>query len=190
MKTQPFLSLEHAPVADEGKFPVDNGHDNPPTDLGKRTILLISDDTRLHEDLRRRANTVGRIVVRLGREAGIAAILQVLRPTAVLLDMDLPKQAAWRVADALLREEGCPPVILFTGLSEQFDVKTAIRAGLLVDKSEGPSRLLDVAEETLAMPEQNQAERNAVQRVLIRWLKPCNWPVRLSPAHRFWGINE
>jgi CheY-like chemotaxis protein len=141
-----------------------------------RTILLISDDTRFHATLRSFANTGGLLVVRAEPKAGTVAILQATKPVAVLLDLDLPGAAAWEVADLLLNEPGCPAVVLLTGRTSQFDTETANRAGSLVRKDESPCRLLEIVEETLSMPEANQAERNAIQRVLIRWLRPFQWP--------------
>ncbi len=109
---------------------------------------------------------------------------------AVLLDLDLPSRAAWEAADSLLQEPNCPPLILLTARSDQFDMSTAIRAGTLVDKTTDPSRVLEAVGQTLAGPSSAQVERNAIQRVMIRWLRPSSWSVPVTPAHRFWGINE
>ena len=188
MKTQHSIAFEPGAIAAGAECYI--GNDCCARAPGQRTILLITKDIRLHESLRCLANTIGRIVVRLSESTGVASILHALKPRAVLLDLDLPKQAAWKVAETLFSQPTSPSVILFTAPKEQFDLKTAIRAGLLVDKSEGPSHLLEATEEVLAMPDSAQAERNAVQRVLIRWLKPRNWPLHLAPAYRFWGINE
>ena len=174
------------------------GSDLPPSGLdrsrssraGSRTILLISDDTRFHGTLRSFANTLGLMVVRAERKAGAVAILHATKPAAVLLDLDLPGEAAWEVADLLLNEPDCPAVVLLTSRTAQFDTETAIRAGSLVRKDESPCRLLQIVEETLSMPEVNQAERNAIQRVLLRWLRPFEWPESTAPTYRFWGINE
>ena len=157
---------------------------------GSRTILLISNDTRFHGTLRSFANTLGLMVVRAERKSGTLAILEATKPAAVLLDLDLPGEAAWEVADLLLNEPGCPAVVLLTTRTAQFDTETAIRAGSLVRKDESPCRLLEIVQETLSMPEVNQAERNAIQRVLLRWLRPFEWAESTAPAYRFWGINE
>ena len=154
-----------------------------------RTILLVSEDRQLHENLRSLANTLGHLVVMTKGPVGSVAVLRATRPEAVLLDLDLPRQAAWATADALLQCESCPPLILLTGKTQQFDAETAIRAGSLVDKSEPPSRILAAVAETMELSRVNQAQRNAIQRVLIRWLKPFTWEPA-DPAHRFWGINE
>jgi FixJ family two-component response regulator len=156
----------------------------------KGLILLISQDGHLHNRLRGLANTAGTLVVRLDAIQGVLPAMHAISPAIVLLDLDLPDQAAWDIADAMLQEQNCPPVILLSSYCEQFDVNTAIRAGSIVEKSEGAARLLEIAHEALSMAQSNRVERNAILRVLIRWLKPCDWSFPGAPAHRFWGINE
>ena len=156
----------------------------------KRGILLVSDDASLGESLRCAAALDGRTVVQVDGAADALRKVRAGQSAAVLLDLDLPSQVAWEAAECLLQEQSCPPIILLTARSDQFDMSTAIRAGSLVDKTTGPSRLLEAVDQTLAGPCSAQAERNAIQRVMIRWLKPCSWSVRVTPAHRFWGMNE
>lgn len=157
---------------------------------GSRTILLITNDQRFHENLRALANTLGLLVLQAKGAVGLVSILRATKPMVVLLDLDLPDESAWQTADVLLNETGCPTVILLTGRAAQFDMEAAIRAGSLVSKSQPPGRLLELIDEALRMPENNQAERNAIQRVLIRWLRPSAWAGSTTPAYRFWGRNE
>ena len=156
----------------------------------KRGILLISDDGSLGENLRCAAVRTGRAVVQVNGVADALRKVLAGQSGAVLLDLDLPSQAAWEAADCLLQEESCPPLILLTARSDQFDLSTAIRAGSLVDKTTDPSRLLEVVDQTLAGPCSSQAERNAIQRVMIRWLRPCGWSAPVTPAHRFGRTKE
>jgi len=153
-----------------------------------RTILLISIDTRFHENLRRLANNAGILVVKAGHAEGMIAVLQVVNPGAVLLDLDLPHETAWETADILLNEPACPAVILLTERTDQFEMRGAIAAGSLINKNDAPARLLEVIHEGLELPQPNQAQRNAAQRMLIRWLAPSAWPDS-TPANRFWGLN-
>lgn len=190
MRTQNISKLANTNECNGSRTPVRGSPGPRPPDAEKRTILLISDDARLHQNLRGVANMVGRMVVRVDGVVDISRIVYAIRPAVVLLDLDLPADAAWRKADALLQEQRCPPLILLTARSEQFDVRTAIQAGSLVDKSADPKRLLDKVEQTLAAPNSSSAERNAIQRVVVRWLRPRSWSVPLKPAYRFWGINE
>jgi DNA-binding NtrC family response regulator len=155
-----------------------------------RTILLISNDRDFHQNLRSRANAVGLLVVRAELAVGTLPILQATKPQAVLLDLDLPDEAAWQTAALVLSEACCPEVILLTARTAQFDMRTAIRAGSLVTKSESPERVLQLIEEKLELPEANRTERNAIQRVLMGWLRPSGWEGPTTPSFRFWGINE
>ena len=144
----------------------------------KELILLISEDAVVAESLRRAAEVAGRSVV---RAAGLGETLRtahMMQPVAVVLDLDLPSDGAWEIADGLLRAASCPPVVLLTGRREQFDVSTAIRAGSLVDKSGGLAKVLEAVDQALALPDSNRGERNAIQRITIQWLRPCAWTRR------------
>ena len=155
-----------------------------------KTILLVSNDSGLHANLRTLANEAGLMVVKAEPAAGTVEVLRVVRPSAVLLDLDLPDEAAWKTADTLLNEPDCPAIILLTGRTGHLAMQSALRAGLLVGKSDSPDRLLQTIEETMGMPGPDQAQRNAVARELIRWLRPPALELEPGSAYRFWGINE
>ncbi|MCX6914292.1 MAG: hypothetical protein NT167_14765 [Verrucomicrobia bacterium] len=116
--------------------------------------------------------------------------MRALRPGAVVLDLDLPSEAAWEVADRLLDVASCPPLILVTTRTNQFDLGLALRAGVIVDRSAEPTRLLRQAKEASAHYGSSQAARNAIQRILIRWFRPSGWSVPVTPSYRFWSLTE
>jgi DNA-binding response OmpR family regulator len=151
---------------------------------------LISDDAVVAENLRRAAEQAGRSVVRAADLGEALRTANMAQPVAVVLDLDLPAQGAWEVANNLLQEAGCPPLILLTGRRDQFDVSTAIRAGSLVDKSAGLAKVLEAVDQALALPDSNRGERNAIQRIMIQWLRPSAWSAPVTPSCRFWGLIE
>ena len=153
-------------------------------------LLVLSDDEVFWQTLSAAATSGGRKLVREHATAGTPRILRLVKPAAVLLDLDLPSAAAWDAADSLLQDATCPPLLLLTSRGDQADFKTAIQAGSLVDKSECPARLLELAEVTLESSGSVHREQSAMQRLVIRWLKPCNWSAQVIPLRRFWGINE
>jgi DNA-binding response OmpR family regulator len=155
-----------------------------------RTILAITQDAQFLEQLRSAANSRGTLVVKAERAAGAALILQVTRPDIVLLDLDLPNDAAWHIAESLLHEPSCSPVLLLSRRTERFDTHAALRAGSVVNKSDSADHLLELIDDTLQKPEPNQAERNTIQLVFLRWLRPSAWEIPTNPPARFWGINE
>ena len=190
MRTRQSLSSLNIPDRSRVSRPGRACGGGTPAPGPKGLILLISDDAVVAESLRRAAEQTGRSVV---RAAGLRETLRtahMMQPVAVVLDLDLPSRGAWEIADRLLQEAGCPPLVLLTGRGDQFDVSTAIRAGSLVDKSGGLSKVLDAVDQALALPDSNRGERNAIQRIMIQWLRPCAWSVSVTPTYRFWGLNE
>jgi DNA-binding NarL/FixJ family response regulator len=152
-------------------------------------FLLISEDRLLEQGLREAAEEAGLLLAHSAL-SGVVWQLRALRPRAVLLDLDLLSEEAWEVADRLLEVETCPPVILISARSAQFDIGTAVRAGTIVDKSAEPTHLLRLAKEASAQYGPSQAERNSIQRILIRWFRPSGWSVPVTPAYRFWRLKE
>ncbi len=162
----------------------------PAAPVMKSALLVISTDIELCEKLRRAAADRGRSVVEAGDAEEALRVVRSAPVAAVLLDLDLPLQGAWPIADGLLQEAGCPPMILLTARRDQFDLSLSIRAGSLVDKSAGVAKVMEVVDRAVALPDSNRVERNSVQRILIQWLRPCAWSVPVTPTYRFWGINE
>lgn len=163
---------------------------SPGGDVKAKVILSLSDDAALDHDLRTAALERGLIIIRV---ASIDAALRMVHSNCcgvALLDLDLAGRIGWEAADCLLQEPNCPPVILVSGQSDRFEVRTAVQAGALADKSGGAEKLLRLADNALQEPHSMQAERNGIQRVILRWLNPGAWSVSRMVGHRFWGINE
>jgi len=155
-----------------------------------RNLLLISEDPNFYQTLRSVANRQQQIVVRVGGAAFVDQVLQLLRPAAILLDLDLPRDASWRLADKLLLDQNYPPLFLLTARTERFDLRTAIRSGSVIHKVGDPLRLLQLISQASGLTRTALSQRNASQRALLRWLLPCNWAASIAPTHHFRGINE
>jgi CheY-like chemotaxis protein len=156
----------------------------------ERRLLVLSDDETFWQSLLTAASNAGRKLVREHVAVGTPRILRLVKPAVVLLDLDSPTAAAWDAADSILQYATCLPLLLLTSRSDQVDFKTAIQAGSLIDKSECPTRILELADLTLESPGSDHSEQNAMKQLVIRWLKPCNWSAQVIPLRRFWGINE
>lgn len=153
--------------------------------MGKRPLLLLSEDEVLCWNLLMAASHAGRKLIRGHPAANGPQTLRIVNPDAVLLDLDLPEEATWITADALLQDKECPPLILLTSNANQSDFDTAIQAGLLIQKGIEPGELLRLVEQKLKSTREAKREQNAIQRIVIRWLKPCGWSVPLTPLGRF-----
>jgi CheY-like chemotaxis protein len=150
----------------------------------------MSDDEKLWQGLLAAASDGEQELVRDHAADGASRALRLVKPAIVLLDLDLSSTAPWDAADLLLQDTASPPLLLLTSRSDQSDFKSAIEAGSLMDKSECPARLLQLADLALQSPFSARRERSRMQRRIIRWLKPYNWSAQAGPLHRFWGINE
>jgi CheY-like chemotaxis protein len=189
-KRKDFAGVAAVDTATPLRLPMSKDASARGLDQPKTTILLVTEDRRLHLELRDLANALGRIVVRVDRTAGALPVVRVVNPAAVLLDLDLPNQSSWEIADALSSEPDGPPMILFTGRTDQSNVETAIGTGAVLAKSDGPSRLLEAVDEVLGMSDSSRARWNANQVELVRWLSPCRWSGPVASTYRFRGIND
>jgi two-component system, OmpR family, phosphate regulon response regulator OmpR len=89
------------------------------TDPATRPLLLVEDDETLGNILARHLRAHGHPVVIAGStEETIAALLRGLRPSMLLLDINLPGETGWSVlrSDAF-KAAGSPPVVVASAMS-------------------------------------------------------------------------
>jgi CheY-like chemotaxis protein len=153
-------------------------------------LLLLSEDEVLCWRLLVAASKAGRRLVRGHPAADARQTLRIVKPELVLLDLDLPDEAAWEAADALLQDEDCPPVMLLTSRGKQSDFDTAVEAGCLIEKNASPTKVMELVELRLRSIGTDRQEQKAIQRLVIRWLKPCSWSAQGTLQNRYWVINE
>jgi FixJ family two-component response regulator len=158
--------------------------------IGQRIVLSVSDDREFDMRLRGAALAHGQIVIRVDSVEAALRIIHTGCSGAVLLDLDFAGKSAWELAGGLLDEPKCPPVILLTGQGEQFDLRMAVMAGSIFDKSAEPSQLLKNIGELLQATAAEKSRRSMEQQGIVRRFKPLPVPAPLIPARRFCGINE
>jgi CheY-like chemotaxis protein len=179
------MGTEHLSAAEMGL-----GQATPPHSA-TGALLLVSEDFELAAKLANDAKRLKRPILRVRSEPEVRRSLKKLQPGAVLLDLDLPQQAAWPIADSLLKDLASPPVILLAaGKSERFDIRAAIRAGGLVDKCWESAQILGIADTAVATQSSAPGTCNAMQRLWIRWLRPTGWHVSFTPSRRIPGVHD
>jgi ActR/RegA family two-component response regulator len=156
----------------------------------RRAILLISSDAALGLKLNNAAALSGASLVRMDGTADAVQAVRIVAPSGVLLDLDLPGGAGWHAADMLLEQPDGPPLVLLSGRNEQPDIGTAISAGSIIEKAADVRRILEAVRRSRAASAAERLNWNAIQRAVVRWLKPCVWSMPLPAPNRFWGINE
>ena len=158
--------------------------------INRKSLLLVSDDTGLGQRLMSAARHAGLAFTQIDNPFTALLWSRQHLPAVVYLDLDLPVQAGWLAAEEFLRSETCPSLILVTGRTGHFDLDAALEAGAVIPKSASLLQLLERTAWILAEAEADRLDRKARQKLLLRWLKPYDWPVPDPPANRFWGINE
>lgn len=156
----------------------------------RSSLLLLSDDAGFGVRLGNAANLAGLTFMQLNDVANALRLAAQDCPAAVFLDLDLPALAGWEAVERFLEDEKCPSLVLLTGRTSDFGLSAAIHAGAIVDKSASLARLLEKAGGVLTEAAAERADRRGRQRLLVRWLRPCDWTVPVSPGNRHWGINE
>ncbi len=167
--------------------------DVPPsvrTRTQRKTLLLISDDTGLGISLGNAADLADLAFEQAKDPFAAIRLTETEHPAVVFVDLDMPGLDGWRAAEHFLFEENGPPMVLLTGRTGNFDLGTAIRAGMVVDKSSRPGELLGKLSRLLARNEVEQGDCRTGQRLMIRWLRPYEWTFPGTPAIRNWGIND
>jgi CheY-like chemotaxis protein len=158
--------------------------------INRKSLLLVSDDTDLGKRLMSAARHAGLAFTQIDNPFTALLWSRQHLPAVVYLDLDLPVQAGWLAAEEFLRSETCPSLILLTSRTGHFDLDAALEAGAVVSKSASLLQLLERTAWILAEADADRVDRKARQRLLLRWLKPYDWPVPDPPVNRFWGINE
>jgi DNA-binding response OmpR family regulator len=153
-------------------------------------VLSLSDDLEFDKRLRTAALQRGQIVIRVESVESALRIIHTECSGVILLDLDFAGKAAWKLAGGLLAEPKCPPVILLTGQGEQFDLRMAVMAGSVFEKSGDADQVLNIVGELLEASLAEEVRQFIAQRGIIERLKPISEPAPLVPAQRFWGINE
>jgi CheY-like chemotaxis protein len=156
----------------------------------RKALLLVSDDASLGQRLISTAEMGGLVFTQSNDPANALRLAGQDCPAAVFLDLDLPALAGWEAAEEFLQNGTYPSLILLTGRTGHLDLSAAVRAGAVVSKSASPGQLLEKANRVLAETHSDRLDQKARQLLLLRWLRPYDWPMPEAPENRFWGINE
>ncbi len=77
----------------------------------------------------------------------------------LVLDLDLPNKNGWEAFEELARKAPYIPIVIVTGLSDQYYASLAAGVGALLEKPVEAPVLLKVIEELLAEPKANRLLR-------------------------------
>jgi DNA-binding response OmpR family regulator len=149
-----------------------------------KTLLVVDDDQSVRESLKKVLRGAGYEVVLAagGLEAAVRFDLEQI--DLLLLDLNLPNQSGWTVLERLAARYPFVPVIIITGLPDQYRTAVAARVGALFEKPVEVPALLTAIEALLAEPREVRLHRLCGYLQDMRHVPPAGTLGRVRPTNR------
>ena len=145
---------------------------DPRLDFMKKHVLVVDDDLAVRQAMKR-------VLESAGYEVGLAqngeeATTQFLpaQTDLLLLDLNLPSQSGWDVFERLTTRYPLVPVIIITGLPNQYSTAVAAGVSALMEKPVEATALLKTVSEVLAERNETRLRRMCGERSDTRLVPP------------------
>jgi CheY-like chemotaxis protein len=140
----------------------------------KKSVLVVDDDTAVRQSVRKVLEGAGYEVAAAsdGEEAVVQFVPEQI--DLVLLDLNLPLQSGWDVFERLTTRYPFVPVIIITGMSNQYRTALAAGASALMEKPIDVRALLKTMDELLAEPKEARLRRMCGYQQDTKHLRPPN----------------
>jgi len=138
----------------------------------KTTVLVIDDDAAVRQSVAKVLEGAGYAVAVAadGEEAVVRFAPK--RVDLVLLDLNLPRRSGWDVFEHLTTRYPLVPVIIMTGMSDQYRTALAAGAGAFMEKPIDVPALLKTMRELLAEPQEARLRRLCGYQQDTKHLRP------------------
>jgi CheY-like chemotaxis protein len=125
----------------------------------KRRVLVVEGDAAIREAMKRLLESAG-YAVGLAQEGEAAAVNYLPAQTDLLiLDLNLSRRSGWDVFERLTTRYPRVPVIMITGMPNQYPAAMAAGASALLEKPIEPTAFLQTIGEVLAEPIEKRLSR-------------------------------
>jgi CheY-like chemotaxis protein len=140
----------------------------------KQCVLVVDDDASVRESIRKVLKAAGYEVTTAadGEEAAVKFVPD--RTDLVLLDLNLRSRSGWDVFERLTTQHPTIPVIIITGMPNQYQTALAAGVGALVEKPIEVPALLKTMDELLAEPKEARLRRMCGYQPDTRYLRRPN----------------
>ena len=138
----------------------------------KQRVLVIDDDASVRESLRKVLQGTGYEVTTAGD--GEEALTRFVpgQINLVLLDLSLPFRNGWDVFERLTTQHPTIPLIIITGMPDQYPTALAAGVGALMEKPIDAPALLKTMADLLAEPPEERLRRMIGDQQNTRLLRP------------------
>jgi CheY-like chemotaxis protein len=144
------------------------------TEARKKVVLVVDDDASVRQSIRKVLEGAGYEVAAAcdGEEAVVQFAPEQI--DLVLLDLNLPLRSGWDVFERLTTRYPLVPVIIITGMPNQYRTALAAGVGALMEKPIGVPALLKTIGELLAEPKEARLRRMCGYQQDTKYLRPLN----------------
>jgi DNA-binding NtrC family response regulator len=125
----------------------------------KKKVLVVDDDDSVRESLKKVLQDAGYDVVLAAGGLEAATRFEPAEIDLLLLDLNLPNQSGWDLFEHLTTRHPFVPVIIITGMPNQYRTALAAGAGALFEKPVEVPTLLKTMEDLLAEPNEQRLRR-------------------------------
>jgi CheY-like chemotaxis protein len=157
----------------------------------KKTVLVVDDDAAVRHSVRKVLEGAGYEVAAAadGEEAVVQFVPEQI--DLVLLDLNLPLRSGWDVFERLTTRYPFVPVIIITGMPDQYRTALAAGTSALMEKPIDVPALLKTMDELLAEPKEARLRRMCGYQQDTKHFRPPNadtagkaHPLPISPHAR------
>ena len=140
----------------------------------KKCVLIVDDDAAVRQSVSKVLKGAGYAVA--AASDGEDAVVQFVpgQIDLVLLDLNLPLRSGWDVFERVTTRYPFVPVIIITGMCNQYGTALAAGASALMEKPIDAPVLLKTMEELLTEPVEARLRRMCGYREDTRYLRPPN----------------
>lgn len=139
----------------------------------KKRVLVVDDDAAVRDSLEKVLRGAGYDVALAGGGFEALGRCDLEQFDLALLDLNLPNQSGWDVFEPLTTQHPLLPIIIITGMPNQYHTALAAGAGALMEKPIEVPALLKTMEELLAEPKADRLRRLQGQLDDTRYVPPA-----------------
>jgi len=146
--------------------------DHSGTEATKPRVLIVDDDAAVRESIKRVLEAAGYEVglAQDGEEAVVRFVPE--QVDLVLLDLNLPSRNGWDVFEGLTTRYPFVPIIIITGMPDQYPTALAAGVSALMEKPIEALELLETIQAVLAEPEEARLRRMCGYQEDTRLVRP------------------
>ncbi|MBI2925976.1 MAG: response regulator [Verrucomicrobia bacterium] len=156
----------------------------------RKRVLVVDDDPSIRASLKKVLEAAGYDVLLAADSQEASNLCDSNCIGLLILDLRLPITSGWETFESLTRRNPYVPVIVVTGLANQFTTALAVGAGALLEKPIRVPVLLETMEKLLAESDDDRLRRLCGYRDDTRYVPSADAPPRRLRGERIVPLQK